>query len=75
VVTVSGDKKGKFAGSVHLEADGITYRAEREDYKKLDDLVNHLFDHIKEQISKKTKGGLGRIRGIFGKIFSREVGA
>ncbi len=73
VVTVSGDKKGKFIGSVNLDADGIVYRAEREDYKKLDDLVNHLFDHIKEQLSKKTKGGIGRLRGIFGRMFTKEA--
>jgi hypothetical protein len=32
--------------------DGQAYRFEREDYKNLDDLVNHLFDHFKEALSK-----------------------
>jgi hypothetical protein len=52
-VRVEGNKKGNFSGSVQLDADGVRYRSERDDYKKLDDLINHLFDHIKEQLSKK----------------------
>ncbi len=55
VVSISGTKKGTFNGSVQLDADGGVYRSERDDYKKLDDLVNHLFDHVKEQLSKRSK--------------------
>lgn len=73
IVHVSGNKKGNFNGSVQLDADGATYRSEREDYKKLDDLINHLFDHVKEQLSKKNKGGPGRLRGFFGKLFRKEA--
>jgi hypothetical protein len=54
-VSVSGNKKGNFSGSVMLDADGAVYRSERDDYKNLDDLVNHLFDHIKEQLSKSKR--------------------
>jgi len=32
--------------------DGNSFRYEREDYKNLDDLINHLFDHFKETLSK-----------------------
>jgi hypothetical protein len=73
VVTIGANKKGNFNGSVQLDADGLIYRAEREDYKKLDDLINHLFDHVKEQLSKNSKGWLGRLRGAFASIV-RKVG-
>ena len=72
-VHMKGNKKGNFSGSVSLMADGQSYRAERDDYKKLDDLVNHLFDHIKEQLSKKWKGGPGTIRNFLGKMFQKKV--
>jgi hypothetical protein len=36
-----------------VNLDGKSYRYEREDYKKLDDLINHFFDHLKEELSKK----------------------
>jgi hypothetical protein len=36
-----------------INLDGKSYRYERADYKKLDDLINHLFDHLKEELSKK----------------------
>lgn len=72
-VNITGNKKWNFNGSIQLDADGGMFRAEREDYKKLDDLINHLFDHIKEQLSKKSKGWIGRLRGILGNIFTKEV--
>lgn len=72
-VRISGNKKGNFNGSVQLDADGIKYRSERDDYKKLDDLINHLFDHVKEQLSKKGKGSFTRITGFIGRMFTKEA--
>ncbi|MFZ4461762.1 MAG: hypothetical protein ACOYN2_04510 [Patescibacteria group bacterium] len=53
-----------------MDADGVLYRSERDDYKNLDDLINHLFDHIKEQLSK---AGKSRVRGFFSRLFTREA--
>lgn len=72
-VCVSGNKKGNFEGSIQLDANGVRYRAERDDYKKLDDLINHLFDHIKEQLSKRNKGSFARVTGYIGRFFSKEA--
>ena len=69
VVSIASNKKGNFEGSVQLDADGGIYRSERDSYKKLDDLINHLFDHVKEQLSKRSKGGLGRLRGVIARVF------
>jgi hypothetical protein len=33
--------------------DWDTFRYERADYKNLDDLINNLFDHFKEELSDK----------------------
>ena len=52
-ITADKNKKGLFDGKVQANLDGKTYRFEREDYKNLDDLVNHLFDHFKEALSKE----------------------
>lgn len=47
------NKKGRFNGKLMINIDWHRYRYEREDYKKLDDLINHLFDHFKEELSSK----------------------
>jgi len=52
-VTTEKNKKGLFDAKIQANLDGNTYRFEREDYKKLDDLINHLFDHFKEALSKE----------------------
>lgn len=54
VIELSTDKnkKGLFDGKVQANLDGSQFRFEREDYKNLDDLINHLFDHFKEALSK-----------------------
>jgi hypothetical protein len=52
-VTVEKNKKSLFDGKVQANLDGNAYRFEREDYKNLDDLINHLFDHFKEALSKE----------------------
>ncbi len=52
-VTTEKNKKGLFDAKLQANLDGNSYRYEREDYKKLDDLINHLFDHFKESLSKE----------------------
>jgi len=52
-VTTEKNKKGLFDAKIQANLDGKSYRFEREDYKKLDDLINHLFDHFKEALSKE----------------------
>lgn len=54
VIEFTGDKNKKwlFNGKLQVNLDGESYRYEREDYKNLDDLINHLFDHLKESLSK-----------------------
>lgn len=48
---VDKNKKGLFDGKLQADLDGTYFRYEREDYKKLDDLIHHLFDHFKEELS------------------------
>ncbi len=50
-VTVNKNKKELFDGKIQANLDGKSFRFEREDYKNMDDLVNHLFDHFKEALS------------------------
>lgn len=38
---------------LQINIDWKSFRYEREDYKNLDDLINHLFDHFKEELSSK----------------------
>jgi hypothetical protein len=52
-VTTEKNKKSLFNWVVQANLDGNSYRFEREDYKNLDDLINHLFDHFKEALSKE----------------------
>lgn len=47
------NKKWLFNWILQVNLDWENYRYEREDYKNLDDLVNHLFLHLKEELSKK----------------------
>jgi len=49
---VDKNKKGLFDSKLQAKLDWTHFRYEREDYKKLDDLINHLFDHFKEELSK-----------------------
>jgi len=44
--------KDGFHGKVILTLPGTTVRASRENFEKLDDLVNHLFTHLKSQLVK-----------------------
>ena len=51
-VKVDTNKKGKFDGTLQAKLDKQSYHYHREDYSNLDDLVNNLFDHLKEGLSK-----------------------
>lgn len=42
-----------FKWVLQVNIDWKIYRYEREDYKNLWDLINHLFEHFKEELSKK----------------------
>ncbi|NDK09513.1 hypothetical protein GW846_01925 [Candidatus Gracilibacteria bacterium] len=50
-VSLDKNKKGLFDGKIQANLDGKSFRFEREDYKNLDDLINHLFEHFKESLS------------------------
>ena len=50
-LSLEKNKKGEFNGKVQATLDGNSFRSEREDFKNLDDLINHLFDHIKVQLA------------------------
>ena len=44
--------KTGFDGKLILILPGTTLRASRENFSKLDDLVSHLFTHLKTQLLK-----------------------
>lgn len=48
---IEKNKKWLFNWKIQANLDWKSYRFEREDYKNLDDLINHLFDHFKESLS------------------------
>ncbi len=50
---VDTNKKWLFDGTLIASLDGESYHYHREDYSNLDDLVNNLFDHLKEELSSK----------------------
>jgi len=45
------NKKWLFNWKIQANLDWKTFRYKREDYKNLDDLINHLFDHFKVELS------------------------
>lgn len=45
------NSRGLFDWKLIMNLDRDTFRYEREDYKNLDDLINHLFKHFKEEIA------------------------
>ncbi len=49
---IDKNKKNLFDGVLQATLDWKSFRYEREDYKNMDDLINHLFDHLKEGLSK-----------------------
>jgi hypothetical protein len=50
-LTLTRDKLGT-TGKLEVSFPGHAFRSSRENYAKLDDLINHLFVHIKEQMGK-----------------------
>jgi len=50
---IDRNKKWLFDGTLQINIDGKSFRYSREDYKNLDDLVNNLFDHFKQDLSNK----------------------
>lgn len=50
-VKVEKNKKENFKWIIQANLDWKSFRYERDDYKNLDDLINHLFDHFKEELS------------------------
>lgn len=52
-IILEKNKIGRFNGTLNVSVDGKTFHYAREDYKKLEDLINHLFDHLKEDLSQK----------------------
>lgn len=57
LIKVKVDKNSRwlFDGSLNVTLDGKWYDYSREDYKKLDDLVNNLFDHLKEELANQKE--------------------
>lgn len=49
---IDKNKKGLFNARIQANLDWNDFRFEREDFKNLDDLINHLFEHFKEQLTK-----------------------
>jgi ribosomal protein S17E len=47
------NKKDLFDGKLIVNLDKDQFIYEREDYQNLDDLVNNLFKHLKEELSSK----------------------
>ena len=50
---VDKNNRDLFDAILQVNLDGDSFRYSREDYKNLDDLINHLFDHLKEKLSSK----------------------
>jgi len=46
------NKEWLYSWKLHIFIDWNKYDYAREDYKNLDDLINNLFKHFKEEISK-----------------------
>lgn len=45
-------KDGRFNGKIAVIAEGKSWHYGREQYRKLDDLINHLFDHLKADLAE-----------------------
>jgi len=48
---IEKNKKWLFVWILQINIDWKSFRYTREDFKNLDDLVNHLFDHFKEELA------------------------
>lgn len=54
-IKIEKNKKELFNWKLQITINSLKnpFVYEREDYKKLDDLVNNLFEHFKEELAKK----------------------
>ena len=52
-LTFDKNNKWTFSWKINAIFDGESYYFERDNYENLDDLVNHLFDLLKEKMSEK----------------------
>ena len=52
ILDIEKNKKDSFNGSLRWKLDSKDFHFSREDFIKLDDLVNHLFDKLKLELSK-----------------------
>jgi len=52
-IKISKNKKGNYDGNFLLQLTGTQVIYKRENFKKIDDLVQHFFEHAKEQLGKK----------------------
>ena len=52
-VTIKKNADDSFYGKLHANVDGNLILFEREKFYKLDDLIHHAFQHMKEQLSAK----------------------
>lgn len=50
-LTLTRDNKF-MSGKLAISFPGSSYRSVRENFSKLEDLINHLFVHVKEQMGK-----------------------
>lgn len=50
-IKIEKNKKDRFDWILQINLDWKNFRYSREDYKNLDDLINNLFDHFKEELS------------------------
>ena len=70
VINLSLNKKNKYDWIFDMSYPGIknNVRYQREDYEKLDDLVNHAFDNISQRIPDLCESGIfAKIRKFFRK--------
>lgn len=51
-LTVEKENDKQHTGKLAITLGNESYRSKRENFDNLADLVNHLFDHIKTQLSK-----------------------
>lgn len=52
-VTIKKNSDDSFYGKLHANLDGELILFEREKFFKLDDLIHHAFQHMKEQLASK----------------------
>ncbi len=52
-ITIKKNSDNSFYGKLHANVDGRIILFEREKFIKLDDLIHHAFQHMKEQLASK----------------------